>query len=65
VRAIDTRYTESTGRLENALCTAATAREATAEDAGRMDRELAARQEALGHVTGLLDKAVATPTSGQ
>jgi hypothetical protein len=65
VRAIDTRYTESTGRLENALRTAATAREATAEDAGRMDRELAARQEALGHVTGLLDKAVATPTSGQ
>jgi small GTP-binding protein len=65
VRTIDARYTESTGRLESALRTAATAREATAEDAARIDRELAARQEALGHVIGLLDKAVATHTSGQ
>jgi small GTP-binding protein len=64
VRAIDTRYTESTGRLENALRTAATAREATAEDAAQIDHELTARQEALGHVISLLDKAVATPTSG-
>lgn len=64
VRAIDTRYTESTARLENALRTAATAREATAEDARRIDRELAARQEALGHVTGLLNQAVASHTSG-
>ncbi len=65
VRAIDVRYTESTGRLQNALRTAATAREATAEDATRIDGELAARQEALGHVVGLLDKAVATQTSGR
>jgi small GTP-binding protein len=64
VRAVDTRYTESTARLDNALRTAATAREATAEDAARIDRELTARQEALGHVTGLLDQAVATQTSG-
>ncbi len=65
VRAIDARYTESTGRLESALRTAATAREATAEDAARIDRELAARHEALGHVIGLLDKAAVTHTSGQ
>jgi Elongation factor Tu GTP binding domain len=65
VRAIDARYTESTGRLENALRTAATAREATAEDAARIDRELAARQETLAHVIGLLDKAAPTHTSGQ
>jgi small GTP-binding protein len=64
VRTIDARYTESTGRLQNALRTAATAREATAEGAARIDRELAARHEALGHVIGLLDKAVATHTSG-
>ena len=65
VRAIDARYTESTGRLENALRTAATAREATVEDAARIDRELAARQEILGHIIGLLDKATATHPSGQ
>lgn len=65
VRAIDARYTESTGRLDNALRSAATAREATAEEAARIDRELAARQETLGHIIGLLDKAAATHTSGQ
>jgi len=65
VRAIDARYAESTGRLQNALRTAATAREATAEGAARIDRELAARQKTLGHVIGLLDKAVATHPSGQ
>src|SRR6266542_3720288 len=65
VRAIGARYADSTGRLENALRTAAAAREATAGDAARLDRELAGRQKALDHVLGLLDGAApAHPDAG-
>ena len=60
VRAIGTRYAESTFRLESALHTAATARESTTEDAGRLDHELAARQQALSHVLALLNEATTT-----
>jgi small GTP-binding protein len=59
VRAAAARYAESTFRLESALRTAATASVATAEDAARLDHELAARQQALCHVLELLDDAVA------
>jgi GTP-binding protein EngB required for normal cell division len=55
VRAIGARYAESTFRLESALRTAAAARQTTADEAARLDRELAARQHALGHVLALLD----------
>lgn len=60
VRAIGARYTESTFRLESALHTAATMREATTEDAARLDHELAARQQALCRVLVLLDDATRT-----
>jgi len=65
-RAVAGRYADSTGRLESALRAAATARAATAGDAARLDSELAARQQALGHVLGLLDQATAgaTPAGG-
>ena len=59
-RAVDTRYTESTSRLESALRTAAVLREATAGEAAQRDQELAARQQALGHVVDLLDQAAAS-----
>ncbi len=57
MRAIGARYAESTFRLESALRTAATTREATTEDAARLDHELAARQQALSRVLALLDDA--------
>jgi hypothetical protein len=57
VRAISARYAESTFRLESALRTAATTREATTEEAARLDHELAARQQALSRVLALLDDA--------
>jgi small GTP-binding protein len=59
VRAVADRYAESTGRLEGALRTAAAARAATADDAARLDTELAGRQQALDHVLTLLDEATA------
>jgi hypothetical protein len=59
LRAVDARYAESTARLEGALRTAAVARQATADDAARLDRDLAGRQEALGNVLTLLDRAAA------
>ena len=59
IRAVADRYTESTGRLESALRTAAAAREATADDAARLDTGLAGRQQALDHVLSLLDEAAA------
>jgi Dynamin family len=63
LRAVNARYAESTARLEGALRTAAAAREATADDTARLDRELAGRQEALGHVLTLLDQAQPAPTT--
>jgi hypothetical protein len=59
VRAIGARYTESTSRLESALRTAAAAREATAGDTARLDRELSGRGQALGQAVKLLDQASA------
>lgn len=55
VRAVGARYAESIFRLESALRTAATLREATADDSARLDRELSERHEALNHVLALLD----------
>jgi hypothetical protein len=49
-------------RLERALQTAATAREATAGDAARLDGELAGRPQRLGRVLGQLDEATAGVT---
>jgi len=57
VRAMGDRYADSTGRLEGALRTAAAAREATADDAARLDSGLADRLRALGHVLALLGEA--------
>ena len=54
IRSVQSRYTDSTGRLENALRSAAALREATAEETEQRDRELAQRQEALGRVLALL-----------
>jgi GTP-binding protein EngB required for normal cell division len=64
VRAAGDRYTESTRRLEGALRAAATARQATAEEAARLDRGQAARQQALDRVLGLLQEA-AQPDSSE
>ena len=57
IREAEARYAESTGRLANALETAAAQREATAGEAAQRDRELTQRQEALGRVVALLDQA--------
>ncbi|HTP16577.1 MAG TPA: hypothetical protein VMK13_12165, partial [Streptosporangiaceae bacterium] len=57
IREAEARYAESTGRLANALATAAAQREATAGEAAQRDRELTQRQEALGRVVALLDQA--------
>ncbi len=59
VRAVADRYADSTGRLESALRTAAEARAATDDEAGRLDTQLAARQQALGRVLARLDEATA------
>ncbi|HEY1345879.1 MAG TPA: hypothetical protein VGF54_12885, partial [Streptosporangiaceae bacterium] len=64
VRAVADRYAESTGRLESALRTAATAREATADDAAQLDTRLAGRQRALGHVLTLLSEATEHAQAG-
>ena len=59
MRAVGARYAESTFRLESALRTAATLREATADDTVRLDRALSERQEALNHVLALLQQTAA------
>jgi hypothetical protein len=53
------RYADSTGRLENALRTAAAARTATGDEAARLDTQLAGRQQALGQVLARLDELTA------
>jgi len=67
IRSVQSRYTDSTGRLENALRTAAALREATAQETEQRDQELAQRQEALGRVLALLGEVTeASPeTSAQ
>jgi GTP-binding protein EngB required for normal cell division len=57
IRAVADRYAGSTGRLESALRTAAQARDATDDEAARLDTQLAARQHALGEVLARLDEA--------
>ena len=59
-RATAARYTEGTGRLENALQRATAGWETTAGETARQDRELAARQQALDRVDALLDEASAS-----
>jgi Dynamin family len=59
LRAVGARYGESTSRLSSALRTAAAARDTADGDATRLDRELAARQQALGQVMRLLGQPVA------
>jgi Dynamin family len=61
-RAVADRYAESTGRLERALRTAATTREATAGDAARLDTELGGRLQRLDQVLAQLDEATAGVT---
>jgi hypothetical protein len=64
VRAVGARYAQSTFRLESALRTAASLREATADDGARLDRELSERQEALSQVLALLDPHPASRRDG-
>jgi GTP-binding protein EngB required for normal cell division len=61
-RAAADRYTGSTSRLERALRTAATTREATAGDAARLDTELGGRLQRLDQVLAQLDEATAGVT---
>lgn len=56
VRVVEARYAGSTSRLENALLSAATLRQSTAEEAAQRDRELARRQVALDRVFSLLSR---------
>ena len=62
IRSAGARYTDSTGRLENALQVAAVLREATEGKAAQLDRELADRQEALDGVFSLLSQVNASST---
>ena len=59
-RAVEQRYADGTDRIRSALRAAAELREASAAEAEEKDRELAERDAALRHVTGLLDRAVET-----
>ncbi len=60
-RATVARYTEGTGRLENALQRATAGWETTAGETAQQDRELAARQQALDRIGALLDAAAPAP----
>jgi hypothetical protein len=62
-RAIEDRYRNSAGRLENALLTASALRSATEEEAAGLDQALAQRQQALAEILALLDRATATIAS--
>lgn len=64
VLAIEHRYAEGTDRLRSALRTAVDLRGATADEAGRRDKELAWRQEALDRVLALLDDAARESQAG-
>ncbi len=58
-RATTARYTEGTGRLENALQSATARWETTAGRTAQQDHELATRQQALDRIGALLDEASA------
>jgi small GTP-binding protein len=49
------RYAEGTGRLQTALQTAAQLRQATADEAGQRDRQLAGREKALRALAACLE----------
>jgi GTP-binding protein EngB required for normal cell division len=59
VRVVRQRYADGTDRIRSALTAAAGLREASATEAAAKERELAQREAALGHVTGLLDQVTA------
>jgi GTP-binding protein EngB required for normal cell division len=61
IRDVESRYTDSTVRLEKALRAAAGQREATAEQAAGLDAELARRQQELGRLLKLLAGAALLP----
>jgi len=65
IRDVETRYTDSTSRLENALRVAAAQREATAGEAAQRDAELAQRQDELGRLLGLLAQLSQPPGPGE
>lgn len=58
-RVVQARYTESTGRLENALLEAAVLRQATDAEVAQRDGDLAQRQAAVDRVLSLLRQATA------
>ncbi len=62
IRDVETRYTDSTSRLENALRVAAAQRQATAGEAAGQDASLAQRQQELGRLLEML--ATASRPSG-
>ncbi len=62
IRTVETRYTDSTRRLENALRVAAAQRAETAQDAAGQDAELAHRQEELGQLLRRLALVSRPPT---
>jgi GTP-binding protein EngB required for normal cell division len=59
IRAVRQRYADGTDRIRSALTAAAGLREASATEAAAKEQELAQREAALGHVTGLLDQETA------
>ncbi|MGH9296062.1 MAG: hypothetical protein ACRD0B_12075, partial [Acidimicrobiales bacterium] len=56
-RVVEQRYTDGTSRIRSALQAAAGIRAATAAEAAEKETELAGREAAVHHVTGLLDQA--------
>jgi GTP-binding protein EngB required for normal cell division len=64
IRNVETRYADSTSRLENALRVAGAQREATAGEAAGRDAELAHRQEELGQLLGRLALVSRPPAPG-
>jgi GTP-binding protein EngB required for normal cell division len=61
IRDVETRYTDSTSRLENALRAAADQRQATAGEMAGLDAELAQRQEELARLLELLAEVSRPP----
>ena len=55
-RVVEQRYADGTSRIRSALEAAAELREASAAEAAEKEEELAGREAALRHVTGLLDQ---------
>jgi GTP-binding protein EngB required for normal cell division len=55
-RVVEQRYADGTSRIRSALAAAAELREASAAEAAEKERELAEREAAVRHVTGLLDQ---------